>query len=352
VASITDTRDKRHKLFCSLCGSNIQKGHLGEGGYQVGNFPVGWTEWNGQYCDVVRDYRKGEGGLIGELAYRLTGSSDLYERGGRKPCASINFITAHDGFTLHDLVSYNEKHNEANPEDNRDGEDHNRSWNCDVEGPTDDPDVLALRARQKRNFLASLLLSQSVPMLLAGDEMGRSQQGNNNAYCQDNEISWWDWELGEEDRELMRFVQRVLQLRKAHPTFRRRSFFEGRRIRKKDIKDIVWLNPDGEEMDDEQWQHAFARCLGMYLSGSAIDERDACGHRITDDDFLLLLNAYHEAVPFRLPDFDGSPSWQVLIDTTRTTMPAASRGYRSGDIYSLQSRSFVLLTHVVPEATQ
>ena len=319
---------------------------LGEGGYQVGNFPVGWTEWNGRYRDAVRAYWKGEGGVIGQLAYRLTGSSDLYEDDGRKPYASINFVTAHDGFTLHDLVSYNEKHNEANQEGNRDGENHNLSWNCGVEGATDDSEVRVLRARQKRNFLATLCLSQGVPMLLAGDETGRSQQGNNNGYCQDNEISWLNWELGPEERELMGFVQAALQLRRAHPTFRRRHFFEGRRIKGEGIKDIIWLNPDGQEMDDEQWHHTSARCLGMYLAGSAIDERDAHGGRITDDDFLLLLNADQEEVPFQIPKLAGERSWQVLVDTTSPSVPPAAEDYRNGDAYPLKSHSCVLLVHV------
>jgi isoamylase len=322
---------------------------LGEGGYQVGNFPMGWTEWNGQYRDAVRAYWKSEGGVIGQLAYRLTGSSDLYEGGGRKPYASINFVTAHDGFTLHDLVSYNEKHNEANQEGGRDGENHNLSWNCGVEGATDDPEIRALRARQKRNFLATLFLSQGVPMLLAGDETGRSQQGNNNAYCQDNEISWLNWELGEEERELMGFVQAVLELRRAHPTFRRRHFFEGRRIKGEGIKDIIWLNPDGQEMDDEQWHHASARCLGMYLAGSAIDERDVHGGRIADDNFLLLLNANHEELPFQIPELVGDRSWQVLVDTTSASVPPAAKDYRNGDTYLLESHSLVLLVDVGEE---
>ncbi len=319
---------------------------LGEGGYQVGNFPIGWTEWNGQYRDAIRSYWQGEGGRIGELAYRLTGSSDLYEHGGRKPYASINFITAHDGFTLQDLVSYNEKHNEANGEDNRDGESHNRSWNCGVEGATDDPKILALRARQKRNLLATLLLSQGVPMILAGDEMGRSQDGNNNAYCQDSDLSWMDWKLTSEQSEFMAFVRHLLSLRRAHPTFRRRRFFEGRRIYGKDIKDIVWLNPDGREMSDEQWNHAFARCLGVYLAGSAIDERDERGCYVSDDDFLMLFNAHHEALPFQLPDFNGGLGWRLLIDTASAAAPPSTAYFEGGKTYPLQSRSFVLFIHV------
>ncbi len=239
---------------------------LGEGGYQVGKFPVGWAEWNDRYRDAVRSYWKGDGGQIGELAYRITGSSDLYARSGRRPYASINFVTAHDGFTLQDLVSYNQKHNEANGEDNRDGTDNNRSWNCGVEGPTDDPDVKALRSQQKRNLLATLLLSQGVPMLLAGDAIGHTQQGNNNAYCQDNEISWINWDEASADLELLAFARRVIALRKDHPVFRRRNFFQGRAIKGVGVKDILWLMPDGREMTDEEWGQEFARSLGVLLS--------------------------------------------------------------------------------------
>lgn len=317
---------------------------LGEGGYQVGNFPIGWTEWNGKYRDAVRDYWKGEGGVIGELGYRLTGSSDLYERSGRRPYASINFITAHDGFTLHDLVSYNQKHNEANQEENRDGEEHNRSWNCGAEGETEDPDIRALRMRQKRNFLTTLFLSQGVPMLLAGDEVGRSQQGNNNAYCQDNEISWFDWDLVDKNHEQLCFVQSLIKFTQEHACFRRRNFFQGQIIKGK--KDIIWLNPDGQEMNDEQWQHSFARCLGIYLAGTAIEENDEHGHFIIDDDFLLLFNAHHEEIPFLIPTFvEEAQTWQVIIDTTSPVMPMATRSYHSGESYQLHGRSLVLLMH-------
>lgn len=315
---------------------------LGEGGYQVGNFPPGWTEWNGKYRDAVRAYWKGEGGLIGELAYRITGSSDLYSRSGRRPYASINFVTAHDGFTLHDLVSYNEKHNEANGEDNRDGSDHNLSWNCGVEGPTDNSEVNRLRAQQKRNFLATLLLSQGVPMLVAGDEMGRTQGGNNNAYCQDNEISWVDWDLGRADQELMAFAQRVIRLRKAHPAFRHRHFFQGRHIRGAEPKDILWVRPDGQEMGDEEWHQAFARCLGMFLHGGALDEIDTLGRPVRDDSFLLLLNAHHEAIPFTLPTFGDGDRWLLLFDTHESDHERASH-YRSRETYPLQARSLALL---------
>ncbi|SFE59335.1 glycogen debranching protein GlgX [Nitrosomonas sp. Nm166] len=318
---------------------------LGEGGYQVGNFPVGWTEWNGKYRDAVRDYWRGEGGVIDNIGYRLTGSSDLYEHSGRRPYASINFITAHDGFTLHDLVSYNQKHNEANLEDNRDGESNNRSWNCGAEGETDDPNILDLRMRQKRNLLSTLLLSQGVPMLLAGDEMGRSQQGNNNAYCQDNEISWVNWNLIEENQELIQFVQNLIQFTKAHPAFHRRNFFQGQVI--KGTKDITWLNCNGQEMDDEEWTNSYARSLGLYLAGSAIMMRDKYGNLIEDDDFLLLLNAYHEEIAFSIPGVAGEQEWQVVLDTVSSTFPiVAEKNYHNGDSYIMHGRSLVLLMHV------
>jgi glycogen operon protein len=317
---------------------------LGEGGYQVGNFPPGWAEWNDRYRDTLRAYWKGDGGLIGEFARRLTGSSDLYEHGGRRPYASINFVTAHDGFTLHDLVSYNDKHNEANGEDNRDGTDNNNAWNCGVEGPTDDAGINALRARQKRNLLASLLLSQGVPMLAAGDEMGRTQQGNNNAYCQDNATSWLDWELSPDDVELLDFVRQVIALRRDHPVFRRRHFFQGRAIRGSDIKDILWLKPDGGEMSDHEWTHDFARCLGVYLSGEAMHERDRHGRRVRDDNFILLFNAHHEGVDFRLPPLCADCVWRPLLDTLRGDgRPAGGGTLRGGDRYALGGRALALL---------
>jgi len=315
---------------------------LGEGGYQVGNFPVGWTEWNGKYRDVLRDYWRGEGGLIGELAYRLTGSSDLYRHNGRRPYASINFITAHDGFTLNDLVSYNEKHNEANKEDSRDGESHNRSWNCGVEGPTDDPEILALRAQQRRNFLATLLLSQGVPMLLSGDEFGRTQFGNNNVYCQDSEISWVDWDLSADAQELLTFTSHLLQLRKDHPIFRRRHFFQGRLIKGSVQRDVVWLNPDGEEMSDEQWHQSFARCLGMYLSGQALPDQDKRGRKLNDDDFLVLFNAHHEPIDFVFPCHPDDVI-DILLDTSAES-PLLQKRHRANQPYPLQGRSLALLT--------
>jgi glycogen operon protein len=315
---------------------------LGEGGYQVGNFPVGWTEWNAKYRDALRAYWKGEGGLIGDLAYRLTGSSDLYAHNGRRPYASINYVAAHDGFTLHDLVSFEQKHNLANGEENRDGTDNNLSWNCGVEGETDKAEILALRALQKRNFLATLFLSQGVPMLLSGDEMGRSQQGNNNAYCQDNELSWLDWQLKPEDAELLGFVRHVIGLRKAHPAFRRRSFFHAQRLAGK-TKNIMWLNPDGLEMGDAEWNQGFARCFGMYLAGDSIGEVDLDGRPVVDDDFLLMLNASAEEIPFTLPGFRFHVRWQPVVDTSCWSPDSPSKRYPQGIAYALQRRSLVLL---------
>jgi isoamylase len=316
---------------------------LGEGGYQVGKFPVGWAEWNDKYRDVVRSYWKGDGGLIGELAYRVTGSSDLYARSGRKPYASINFVTAHDGFTLHDLVSYNSKHNEANGEENRDGTDNNRSWNCGVEGPTDDPEVNQLRTRQKRNFMATILLSQGVPMLLAGDEIGRTQGGNNNAYCQDNEISWVDWTPEHMDRNTLAFVRQLIALHKEHPVFRRRKFFQGRKIKGAEIKDIVWLRTDGGEMTDEEWNQDFARCLGVALSGAAIDEVNERGKRVQDENFLLLMNAHFEEIPFTLPAPPLGAGWIALIDTSCQISGDGNRFFSGSASYPLQARSLTLL---------
>ncbi len=316
---------------------------LGEGGYQVGKFPVGWAEWNDRYRDAVRSYWKGDGGLIGELAYRITGSSDLYERSGRSPYASINFVTAHDGFTLNDLVSYNSKHNEANGEENRDGTDNNRSWNCGVEGPTNDPAVLALRERQKRNLLATLFLSQGVPMLLAGDAMGHTQNGNNNAYCQDNEISWIDWDDQNRNSDLLEFTRLVIELRRNHPVFRRRKFFQGRAIKGADIKDIVWLLPGGEEMSDEGWGRGSAQCLGLFLAGDGLDEVDEHAEPVRDESFLVLLNANHEPVPFRLPAMQQEGSWLPLIDTARERGIGSKEGQPGGTIYPLEARSMTVL---------
>ncbi|HUM91564.1 MAG TPA: glycogen debranching protein GlgX [Candidatus Competibacter sp.] len=311
-----------------------------------GKFPVGWSEWNGKYRDVVRDYWRGEGGLIGDLAYRLTGSADLYEHNGRRPHASINFITAHDGFTLYDLVSYNERHNEANLENNQDGESHNRSWNCGAEGDSSDPQVLAHRLRQRRNFLATLLLSPAVPMLLAGDEVGRTQRGNNNAYCQDNEISWLNWDLAwlPENSELLMFTQRLVHLRREHPTFRRRHFFRG--IHGSGVRDILWFNPDGREIDDDEWSHDYARCLGLYLPGDGLGDWDERGHALEDDDFLLLFNAHHEEIAFVLPIVRGEAIFEVLVDTALPRgQPTTGNQHPAEEPYPTQGRSLVLLRH-------
>ena len=315
---------------------------LGEGGYQVGNFPPGWTEWNGKYRDVVRGFWRGDPGCIGELATRLAGSSDLYERGGRRPVASINFVTCHDGFTLTDLVSYDRKHNEANGEGNRDGTDHNLSWNHGVEGPTDDPGIVGLRERQKRNLLATLLLSQGVPMLLAGDEIGRSQGGNNNAYCQDNAISWLDWTLDERAEELLAFVRRVIRIRRSHPVFRRRRFFVGQPVRSHGRKDLSWLRPDGHELEAGDWDDPEARCLGMLLLGEGLDEYDWRNRRLQDDNFLLLLNAGAEDVAFHLPRRPAHARWQRLVDTTAAVEPEAV-SYAARAKVPVTARSLVLL---------
>ena len=315
---------------------------LGEGGYQVGNFPVGWAEWNGRYRDTIRRYWKGDGGQAGELAYRLTGSSDLYESGGRRPHASINFVTAHDGFTLNDLVSYNEKHNEANGEGNRDGTDDNASWNCGVEGPTDNPDVIALRERQKRNFLATLILSQGVPMICGGDEIGRTQRGNNNAYCQDNELSWYDWKLDRSSRDLFAFVQRLIALRREHPVLRRRRFFQGGRIWGSEVKDLAWFRPDGKEMTEDDWNKGYVRCLGLRLAGDAIEEKDEKGRRIIGDTLLILLNAHHEALPFIMPAHKRGVRWEPLLETVAKEEGKAPGLFKGGDSLNLEARSLAV----------
>ncbi len=316
---------------------------LGEGGYQVGNFPPGWAEWNDKYRDTMRAYWKGDGGLIGEFARRLTGSSDLYNRSGRRPYASINFVTAHDGFTLHDLVSYNGKHNEANGEDNRDGNDNNVSWNCGVEGPTDDETIIALRERQKRNMLGTLLLSQGVPMLVAGDEISRTQNGNNNAYCQDNEISWIDWEIDKRERALLAFVQRMIRLRRDHPVFRRRDFFQGRPLRGGEIKDIHWLQPDGAEMTTDAWDTGHARALAVHLAGEALEETDRRGRPVRDDNFLLFFNAGHEQQDFCLPFAENGSRWLVLLDTSRDEGLREDGVFEGGATYQLAARALALL---------
>jgi glycogen operon protein len=322
---------------------------LGEGGYQVGNFPAGWAEWNGRYRDTIRRYWKGDGGQVADLAYRLTGSSDLYESGGRRPSASVNFVTAHDGFTLLDLVSFNDKHNEANGEENRDGTPDNLSWNCGVEGPTDDPAVTALRERMLRNFLVTLFLSQGVPMLLAGDEIGRTQQGNNNAYCQDNELSWVNWTLSRAAKEQLEFTRRLIRLRLAHPVFHRRRFFQGRRIEGSEVKDLSWFRPDGKEMTEEEWTNGFTRCLGLRFAGDAIEEVDQAGNPIRDDTFLLLLNAHHEALDFVLPAHRTRVRWEMVLDTRDWAL--RPRALRAGDQYPLEARSLALLRLRSPRGT-
>ncbi|MGW4226744.1 glycogen debranching protein GlgX [Streptomyces bauhiniae] len=319
---------------------------LGEGGYQVGNFPQLWSEWNGKYRDAVRDFWRAEPGSLGEFASRLTGSSDLYQASRRRPRASVNFVTAHDGFTLRDLVSYNDKHNEANGEGNRDGESDNRSWNCGVEGDTDVPAVLELRARQQRNLLATLLLSQGIPMLGHGDELGRTQGGNNNAYCQDNEASWIDWDLTDEQRALVDFTRRLIGLRAEHPVLRRRRFFRGETAtkRKQPLPDLIWLRPDAREMTDQDWRRGDAHSVGVFLNGDAIAERDAYGGRVVDDSFLLLLNGFWEPVDFRLPAASYGERWTTLIDTADPEGVPDERERKAGTRLRVESRSLVLLS--------
>jgi isoamylase len=287
---------------------------IGEGGYQVGNFPPLWSEWNGKYRDSVRDFWRGTDQALAEFAYRFTGSSDLYQETARSPHASINFITAHDGFTLRDLVSYNEKHNEANGEDNRDGESHNRSWNCGEEGPSEKPEVVSLRRRQVRNFLATLMLSQGVPMLLGGDEIGRTQRGNNNAYCQDNEISWFDWASA--DESLLQFTRRLIRLRQRHPVFCRRRWFQGRPIHGSGVSDIGWFTPGGVEMSEQDWQAGFAKSLGVFLNGDAIPSPNERGERVVDKSFYVMFNAHHEALSFTLPDAKWGARWSETLNTS------------------------------------
>ncbi|MDX6556586.1 MAG: isoamylase [Miltoncostaeaceae bacterium] len=316
---------------------------IGPGGYQVGNFPPLWTEWNGLYRDVMRDYWRGEPATLGDFAARLTGSSDLYQYDARRPSASINFITAHDGFTLRDLVSYNEKHNAANGEDNRDGESHNRSWNCGDEGETDDAEVTALRARQRRNMLTTLLTSQGIPMILHGDELGRTQGGNNNAYCQDNAISWIDWAAA--DEELIAFTAGVSALRAAHPVLRRRRFPRADALSEDGAPGVVWLRPDGQAMRPEDWEAGFARSLAVFLNGRAIPEPDPRGERIVDDSLLLIFNAHYEPVEFTLPEAALAPSWRVAVDTeTGQAQPAEDEpALPPGSTVTLAGRAAMVL---------
>ncbi|CAB0517837.1 glycogen debranching enzyme GlgX [Corynebacterium diphtheriae] len=318
---------------------------VGEGGYQVGNFPPLWTEWNGKYRDTVRDFWRGEPSTLGEFASRLTGSSDLYANNGRRPTASINFITAHDGFTLNDLVSYNHKHNDANGEDGRDGESHNRSWNCGEEGPTEDPRINKLRARQRRNFLTTLLLSQGTPMIAHGDEMARTQDGNNNVYCQDNETSWMDWELADKNAALMEFTKRLITIRRNHPVFRRRRFLAGGPLGSEvGDRDIAWLVPSGKLMGQSDWDFAFGKSLMVYFNGKAIQEPDARGQRIEDDSFIMMFNAYHEPIDFTLPDTEFGPAWKLIVDTNVDTgYPDEAKTLRAGDSIAVEARSTLIL---------
>jgi glycogen operon protein len=317
---------------------------LGPGGYQVGNFPVLWTEWNGLYRDTMRDVWRGQTN-VAAFASRFTGSSDLYESDGRTPSASINFITAHDGFTLADLVAYNEKHNEANLEDNRDGTDDNRSWNCGVEGETDDPDVNALRERQQRNFLATLFFSQGVPMLLGGDEIARTQGGNNNAWCQDNEISWYEWGLRGHQAELYDFTQNLIRLRREHPVFRRGKFLAGREQEGSGLPDVWWFRPDGQRMTKEDWDQPDLRVLGMFLNGQAIAAADHEGKRVVDDSFVLLFNAHHEDVDFTLPPGRFGATWTCELRTDDVACDGTEQ-FRAGDTVTMTSRSTLLLRRV------
>ncbi|MCK0111877.1 glycogen debranching protein GlgX [Ornithinimicrobium sp. F0845] len=316
---------------------------LGAGGYQVGNFPPLWTEWNGKYRDTVRDYWRGLPSTLGEFASRITGSSDLYAHSGRRPIASINFVTAHDGFTLRDLVSYNEKHNEANGEGGQDGENHNRSWNGGVEGPTDDPEINALRLKQQKNFLATLMLSQGVPMIAHGDEVGRTQLGNNNVYAQDNELSWVDWDLDPDEADLLAFTTDLISLRMEHPTFRRRRFFAGDADHggQSELGDIVWYAPQGLIMDEGAWRSHYARSIMVFLNGEAIAAPDEMGRPVTDDHFLLLFNAHHELVDFTLPEGIDATSWTVVVDTTGEEHQGA---WESGQTYPVPPQSVIVLT--------
>jgi isoamylase len=319
---------------------------VGPGGYQVGNFPPQWTEWNGKYRDTVRDFWRGEPATLGEFAARITGSPDLYEHSSRRPVASINFVTAHDGFTLRDLVSYNEKHNEANGEGNRDGESHNRSWNCGVEGDTDDLEIIELRAQQRRNFVATLFLSQGVPMLLHGDETGRTQRGNNNGYCQDNDITWLDWSQVDED--LLRFTGQVSQLRREHPVFRRRRFFDGRPVRRGHgtrLPDIAWFTPDAVEMAEEDWEAGFGKSVAVFLNGEGIPDRNQRGERVTDDSFIMIFNAHDGSIDFTLPHSDWGSKWEVVLDTATPQLaepaPAAAQS-----LLTVEARSLCVLRRV------
>lgn len=321
---------------------------LGEGGYQVGKFPPGWAEWNGKYRDCVRDYWRGQPSMLSEFAERFTGSSDLYREERRGPTASINFLTAHDGFTLNDLVSFNEKHNHANGEGNNDGESHNRSWNCGAEGPTDDPNVNHMRDCQKRNFLTTLFLSQGVPMLVAGDEFGRTQQGNNNAYCQDNEISWLDW--SHMDESLIEFTRKLITLRHRHPVFRRRSWFRGRPVASGELDDIAWFKFDGQHMQEEDWQHDHAKSFSVFINGRGMRSRSALGVRVTDDSFYIIFNAYHGYIDYKLPGEEYAKTWTKILDTSKNLLILdgdEGQVYHAGDTITVHDNSILLLRHAI-----
>jgi glycogen operon protein len=322
---------------------------VGPGGYQVGNFPPGWSEWNGIYRDVMRRFWKGDGGLVSEFATRLAGSSDLYQDDGRKPYNSVNFITCHDGFTLQDLVSYNQKHNEANGEDNRDGANDNNSWNCGAEGPTDEPPVLALREKQKRNLVATLLLSQGVPMLLGGDELSHTQRGNNNTYCQDNKLTWLHWDLDERRQRFLGFVKKVVRVWMMQPVFQRRKFFKGRALRGSDITDISFFNPSGQEMSDADWNAGYVKCMGVRLAGDLIDDEDERGEPIVGETLLVLYNAHHEPLPFTLPETKPEHHWERLIDTADDD--GETLALTGGEPYPLQDRSLAVLRTRLPGQT-
>jgi glycogen operon protein len=316
---------------------------VGEGGYQVGNFPVLWSEWNGRYRDTMRDYWRGDERGLADFAYRLTGSSDLYQGDGRKPNASINFVTAHDGFTLHDLVTYDEKHNDANGERNADGESHNRSWNCGVEGETDDPAIQSLRRRQQRNVLVTLVLSQGVPMLLGGDELDRTQRGNNNAYCQDNELSWFDWSLPADAAALLKFTRRLIAFRRRHPVLHRPRWFQGRAIHGSPLSDLLWLRPDGQLMSDEEWSAGFAKSLVVFLDGGQIASRTERGEPMVDDVLLLAFNGHHDRLDFTLPGPPFGRRWEVLLDTALPDEAEGTRHADAGAPLALEGRSVVVL---------
>jgi isoamylase len=314
---------------------------IGEGGYMVGNFPPGWAEWNGKYRDCMRDYWRGADSMLSEFAERLTGSSDLYKNDSRHPTASINFITAHDGFTLNDLVSYNEKHNQENGENNNDGESHNRSWNCGTEGPTEDPAIIELRNRQKRNFLTTLFLSQGVPMLLAGDELSRTQNGNNNAYCIDNELTWINWDKA--DNELLEFSKKLIRLYRDHQVFSRRDWFKGQPIKGAGLVDIAWFLPNGKEMTEENWKQDYAKSLGVYFNGQGIHARDYDGNPIVDDSFYVVFNAHSEALDYRLPPVNYGDNWIKILDTSRKTIGEGGKAYKSGSRMKVKGFSVVVL---------